>query len=448
MRLPISPFEAKFRIFAFLLNLFAIAIFLFGLLSARDLTRQIQFRAQIVSASSQLRSALLDLEAVYRAYFLDPRPQKLDQMRKIESAIVSHQKQLQNLVPYTPGGQARLDALSAKLENRLGFIHTNLRLVESGQRILAIEHLRSNMGQLEMDLVRAEIGELQQATLQAVTEKVATDERHFIWILLLGSASAIIGVIGVVTSHFHFRRFQRESQQMLDTVSAAESRLRKLSQRLQEVREEENRSLARRVHDDLGQNLTALRFDLNALARLLRPDQLPPDAAARLQSALTLAADTHEQARTISRELRPAVIDQLGLPAALEWLAGDYKKRFDGPIETGIEEAIPDIPPNIAITAFRIAQEALNNIVRHAPGATTSLILESLPSSVRLTVSDNGPGFSLSGALPSDSFGLLSMQEQALAAGAQFAVSSSPGQGTSISVTMPISALTAVDHAG
>jgi signal transduction histidine kinase len=217
-------------------------------------------------------------------------------------------------------------------------------------------------------------------------------------------------------------------------------RLRALSIYLQTVREEERTKIAREVHVELGQALTSCKLDLAWIANKLPRELRPLQDKTR---ALTAHIDsTIQTVRRISTELRPGVLDHLGLVAALEWQANDFQNR------TGIRcdvrnnlSAETALEQQLSTTLFRIFQETLTNIIRHAGATRVEVDLRVLDGRITLEVKDNGRGITKAEISNTKSMGLLGMRERASLMGGTFRVRRVPRSGgTKVSVTVPLEA--------
>lgn len=222
-------------------------------------------------------------------------------------------------------------------------------------------------------------------------------------------------------------------------LAAANQRLQGLSARLLHVQEEERRTLARELHDELGQSLTALKISLQSLGLGVHDDVLQT----RLATAVSIADAALGQARQMSLNLRPPQLDDLGLAAAIRWnlerqacLAG-LDARFSA-------ENVPEgLPEAVVIAAYRISQEALTNILRHARARTVRMRLASVPGEnspeLCLLIQDDGAGFDPEQLAPGQSsMGILSMQERAALAGGRLEIDTSPGQGCTVRAFFPL----------
>ena len=214
--------------------------------------------------------------------------------------------------------------------------------------------------------------------------------------------------------------------------------LRRLSHRLFEAEESERRRLARELHDSIGQNVTALTMNLNMVRGELPADWLQK-VAAQLNDCETLLYSTGQLVRNVMIDLRPPGLDELGLLAALTEHARQVAARSGIPVTVSGTEIAPRLPPATEITLFRIAQEALVNVAKHARATEAAIALEAGPDKVIMTLSDNGCGFDAAAHLSrvSISLGMVSMRERAEAIGGRLRVESAPGRGTRVTVETP-----------
>jgi signal transduction histidine kinase len=221
----------------------------------------------------------------------------------------------------------------------------------------------------------------------------------------------------------------------ITAVKKAQDQLRMLSGSIMDEQEKERSALARELHDELGQVLTALRIDSSwMLDRLKEKD---PKAALRALSMCEMIDQTIEEVRSMAFRLRPGVLDDLGLVDALEVYTTDFEKR------TGItcvfeQNSVPNVSDNLATAAYRITQEALTNAARHAAASHIEVRVEVENGNLLLHIVDNGKGFNPFELNPSEGFGLASMRERASMAGGVLEIRSTSGQGTQILCNMPM----------
>ena len=221
----------------------------------------------------------------------------------------------------------------------------------------------------------------------------------------------------------------------------SQTQLRALSSRLQSTREEERTTLAREIHDDLGQTLTAMKLDLSWIYRGLdaRSGNSPGlDLKERIQSFMELIDTNIQSVREISIRLRPSILDLLGLAAAMEWQLMEFQQR------TGIETTMvgqteeSNLDQDQSTSLFRILQEALTNVTRHAEATRVDVRLKNHADEITLEVIDNGRGITKSEGSALSSLGLLGMRERAAALGGDASISGNWNSGTTVRVRIPV----------
>ena len=211
--------------------------------------------------------------------------------------------------------------------------------------------------------------------------------------------------------------------------------LRDLAARLQTVREEERTRIARELHDELGQQLTGLKIDLSWVRGRLPRTQA--EAADRLQSVITRVDGTVDSVRRIATELRPGVLDLLGLVPAIEWQAQEFGRRTGIATDLDLHSDDSPVDDDRATTVFRILQEALTNVARHAQATRVRIGVTQTREELLLEVTDNGRGISQTELADRSSLGLVGVRERAIACGGVLEIEGSPGKGTRVHVRIP-----------
>ncbi|RQR50546.1 PAS domain S-box protein [Burkholderia sp. Bp9140] len=233
-----------------------------------------------------------------------------------------------------------------------------------------------------------------------------------------------------------------ERQRAENALKQSREELRELSANLQNVREEEKTRIARELHDDLGQQLTALKMDLSVVEQQLRvPGDTQPDVGvlSHLQGMRRLIDATVASVRRIAADLRPVMLDDLGLVPAIEWLANDFTNRYGIDVERHIETGGLTFTSTGATTLFRIVQEALTNVARHADATRVTLLLDIEEGFCVLRVADNGRGAAPGGTAHEDkSFGLIGIRERAHMLGGSVTIDTALACGFSITVAFPL----------
>jgi two-component system sensor histidine kinase UhpB len=222
-----------------------------------------------------------------------------------------------------------------------------------------------------------------------------------------------------------------------ERLRAAAETLSRLSRRLVEAEEAERRRIARELHDRVGQNLSALNINLDIVLGMLG-EQAQKEVRVRLRDSLALVDGTLQTIENVMADLRPPLLDEYGLGAALGWHAEEFVRRTQLRVdfEDRARERTRALRHEDAVTLFRIAQEVLNNVAKHAQAQKAKIQLEVKEQQFVLEIHDDGRGFDP--AAPTSRLGMRGMRERAEAAGAAFEVESAPGRGTLVRVSVPL----------
>jgi signal transduction histidine kinase len=221
----------------------------------------------------------------------------------------------------------------------------------------------------------------------------------------------------------------------VEELEKSHEQMRSLAAHLESIREEERLRIAREIHDELGQILTALKLDLEYISGRLPLDQ--NETRDKILSDLELVRDTICTVKRICNDLRPGLLDHLGIEAAIEWQADEFSRR------TGIECSLElpqdkiDIEMDRATALFRIFQEALTNVLKHASATRVSVRLSDYSDNSTLEIQDNGIGFTDEELKKTNSFGILGMRERVHIWNGEVKIRSSRNAGTSISISIP-----------
>jgi signal transduction histidine kinase len=234
-----------------------------------------------------------------------------------------------------------------------------------------------------------------------------------------------------------------ENAQAYQKISEAEQavqgsfgQLRALAARLQTIREEERTDMARELHDELGQALTALKMDTASLI-----NRLPPRSKLLRERAQAMSEQidaTIKTVRRMSSQLRPGMLDDLGLGPSIEWYAQEFQTRTGIVVETEVMAEELDLDHTRATALYRIFQETLTNVARHSKATTVKAKLEIEDSDIRLEIADNGQGFDPVQVRGKRSLGLLGMRERAEMAQGSLEIEGAPGKGTKVIVKVPL----------
>lgn len=241
---------------------------------------------------------------------------------------------------------------------------------------------------------------------------------------------------GWITHFVSAGRDVTERMRAEEQLRHSREQLRALAAHLESVREEERTRIARQIHDELGQMLTGLKIDLSWIAAKLPHNQAV--VLERMQAMGQLIDATIRSVQRISTELRPGILDHLGLVAAIEWQAKEFQTRtgIQCRVSAGLAEYEPD--QDISTALFRILQETLTNIIRHANATAVNISLTPDHDHLILAVVDNGRGITEQEMTGRNAIGLLGMQERALLLGGEVTISGRPKGGTTVTVTIPL----------
>ncbi len=265
---------------------------------------------------------------------------------------------------------------------------------------------------------------------------------------ILAGESRVLGSFAL-----HFRQPRSPSPAETELLSRAAhvagiavQRLDALSARIEAAREEERTGIAREIHDQLGQSLTAIKIDLAWIARRAESaDGLPRDVLlAKVRDLSQLTGETIDLVRRISTELRPGVLDDLGLVAALTWQAQEFEKMTN--IRCTVRAEVGEEAPgrDIATAVFRVLQEALTNVVRHAHATRVDVALEERDAWLEMRVRDDGRGIAAAEAQDPRSLGLLGMRERARRLGGTASFERADPAGTLVTLRLPLAPVSSV----
>ncbi|MEO5819299.1 MAG: sensor histidine kinase [Vicinamibacteraceae bacterium] len=256
-----------------------------------------------------------------------------------------------------------------------------------------------------------------------------------LWFFLTSLTAGIVATITHVTRHLEASI--EHSDALLERVRAEARAVQALAGRVREAEEDERRRLARDLHDDFGQRLTALRMKLQLFR--LRPDQ----RTAAIDDCVTISEELLHDVRAFARGLRPPLLDEVGLGPALHALVDAHVDRAAFVVTVDVPERLPRLPPSIELAAYRVVQEALANVLRHAAASRLSLAARRDGGELAVWVIDDGRGFDpgqATCATPGQHLGLVSMRERAEFAGGSLEVDSAPGRGTTVCLRIPLAA--------
>ena len=293
-----------------------------------------------------------------------------------------------------------------------------------------------------LDIV-SQIEAINQQTLARQRQEVELQQLELpIFVRRSVILTILVGFVIAGMSLYWINRLEKTSQRHKLAIEKAGHELRRLSQQLVHAQEEERKKLSHELHDEVGQLLTALRIELGNLDE---PGKFSDEASReRIADTKRLAEQALRTVRDLAMGLRPAMLDELGLIPALQWQGREHSRRTGIPVSIEVEGAVDEIPEEFRTCVYRVVQEALTNIARHASARCILIGVAATGDGLAISVKDDGIGFD-SRARTRAGLGLLGMAERVKKLGGRLDVVSRPGNGTSIMAHMPLKKGT-LDH--
>lgn len=414
--------------------------------------------AQVSDELQYLNLLVTDAESGLRGYFLSNADVYLGPLRAAPQQFDSQLRQLGVLLADNPSQARNLTQLRALIEKKLSLMHQQLEVFREGGLSDIVAIAASPDDRAQMDEIRLQVVIMtreQNELLAARTAAFYQQYRHAVLFGLSINAAAIAVLLlfyNLVKRAFGARlQAQRALQQSNDDleciVAERTAQLSVLSRHLIRVQEEEKSRLARELHDEMGANLTAIGMDMTTVSEQLRATR--PELAAVLGRARRTLVDTVQLKRRIIENLRPSLLDNMGLSAALQSYCADYARVTALDVDPLIASEADEAGPMQAIALFRITQEALNNIAKYAKARTVIVNLTREPDGWGLEITDDGVGIAPDAMKTSKSHGLLGMRERALLLGGTLVVEPGVnGVGTCVRATLPLTAPGGNEHTG
>lgn len=248
-------------------------------------------------------------------------------------------------------------------------------------------------------------------------------------LLLLALGTATVLAVG---SAVYILKLEKETQFRYEEVAAGRAQLERLSRRVVSAQEEERKSISRELHDQVAQTLNALLVDVGNLQKRVTADPVSQEYLSGIQR---MANDSVNAIRDIALLLRPSMLDDLGLAAALDWQAREVSRRTGLKVKLSAEEVSDNLPDNIKTCVYRVVQEAQLNAARHAQAKTVEVTVKQQDAFLLVTIKDDGTGFDAKNVR---GLGMLGMEERVREAGGALTVDSQTGKGTTISAKIPM----------
>ncbi|WP_081933742.1 CHASE3 domain-containing protein [Massilia sp. 9096] len=410
-----------------------------------------QARADRVAAKLQYLNLLVtDAESGLRGYYLSGSDTYLGPLRTAQREIDGQFAELKGLVADDPGQSKNLAQLYELVRRRLGLMQQGLEVYREGGLDDIVAIARAGEDRTRMDEIRMQVVIMAGEQNELLAARGAAFYEHVRRTALLGIGINVAAIFVLVLFYNLIRRgfrlrleaeraLQQTNDHLESLVAARTEQLSVLSRHLIRVSEDEKARLARELHDEMGANLTAIGMALATVGEQLKASR--PELAASLAGARTTLVETVQLKRRIVEDLRPSLLDNLGLSAALQSYCEDFARVTGIDCEALIDDDVDDAGPMQAIALFRITQEALNNIAKYAKARHAIVHLAREGEALALEVSDDGVGIAADAMRRPKSHGLLGMRERALLLGGSLQVGRGVnGIGTSVHACVPLAA--------
>jgi signal transduction histidine kinase len=386
-----------------------------------------RLRSDVNLSGIFVRDYLLDISREhapeYRQRLAEFREGNSATLTELSALAPSHQAQIRSLQEQLDEYWKTFDPLfdwtiGEKIFRSASFLREEV--VPRRDAVIAIAQEIEELNNANLTEQRAEVTRRQSA--------FRSDLRRFMWQCLL------LGLCAALTAVFRLRVLERRSVEQRLLAVRAEQEMRQLSQRLVATQEEERRHLSRELHDHVGQVLTALRMEIGRIDRSRPPND--QRLATAVAEAKQLVDKIFRTVRDLALGLRPSMLDDFGLRAALEWHIRDISRRYGVEVELTVEGNVDTLPDRYQTCVYRVVQEALTNCVRHAKARAIAASLRVQAHVLHISVTDDGVGFDLQARR--DGLGLRGIEERVKELGGGLTIRTSPGGGTALAMQLPL----------
>ncbi len=425
-----------------------------GISLARNLqslrsANELQTQGALVSDKVQyLNVLMMDAESSLHGYFLSGAESYLGPLRTARAEINTKFAELQRMLADSPSQLKNLAQLRVLIDRKLASMDETLAVYRAGGLRDVVKIAETAESQSVMDEIRLLVVIIAREQTELMAARSAAFYKEYQNAVVLGIGINLAAILVIALFYRLIRRSffsrliaQRALQHANDTLESMvvlrTEQLAVLSRHLISVSEEEKARLARELHDEMGANLTAISIDINAVTDRLRPEHAP--LAAMLDRARATLVDTVQLKRRIVENLRPSLLDNLGLAAALQSYCDEFGKVAGIDCEALIDGDVDAAGSMHAIAVFRIVQEALNNVAKYARARHVIVHLAREGDDLALEVTDDGVGIEIDAVREPKSHGLLGMRERALLLGGTLKIKRGiNGIGTCVEALIPL----------
>jgi signal transduction histidine kinase len=368
-----------------------------------NLANQSTYRKELIA---QREAIQLQLDQLYERIDINEKPR----VDRLQMEVQAYWDSLDPMFDWTP---------EEKVERSWVFI---------ARRVLPHRDAAFNLSR--------ELTVLNNNTLQQERDRLrASQESLQRFLTAMIGMAILLGVVVAGLTIYRVASLERLQVKQRKAIEESQDSLRRLSQRLVQIQESERRSLSRELHDEVGQTMTALGIQLGNIENLRGTEGSA--FRERLEDLKRLNADAMRTVRDLAMGLRPSMLDDLGLEAALQWQGREFSRLTGVPCQVVVEGGLDSLAEAQKTCIYRLVQEALTNCARHAKARAVRVSARMESDGIALTVSDDGVGFKAASTVR-EGLGLLGMRERVQALDGNLQISSSPGQGTTIRVQIPL----------
>ncbi len=408
-------------------------------------------------------SDVQDIEIGLRGYVITGKEHFLDPYKNGLNVLSRDRADLSAIVQISPHDRPEqprdLETLNGLIDKKLALLTTMLALRTSATYQSARMESHMTDSKELMDAIRTVIGNMQAQEKARLTVRDRLADEKGARAILYFIVGLMMEIVILLWIAWQIRQEILQRQQAQEILSQAHDelelriqgrttalldsneRLRELSHRLMNVQETERRQIAHDLHDEIGQSLTAMKLGLREANTALTSGP----TASLLTDSLTILDQVIQQVRNLALDLRPSLLDELGLVPALKWYIKRQGERAGWETEYAAQLDENHLPPGVEIACFRIVQEALTNVARHAEATHVQVTVTKQDNQLLLVIEDNGQGFNVERAKTRArtglSIGLLGMEERARLVGGELTVTSSPKTGTKLTASLPLARL-------
>lgn len=395
-------------------------------------------RAQ--QALAEMDSGIYLAGLFIRDYLLDPSHLTTERYRQhfteVRESVMGYVVQLRK--PLVPEEAAALEGLRAELDAYFSLLAPVFEWTPQQKVLMSSRFLREQVLPRRNSVVAMalEVRDLNRARFARQREELARTQRGFrLFLYRMTAISLVLGLLVASASVAQIVKLEARNLEHQRRTEQAEQELRRLSQQLVQAQEDERKSIARELHDQVGQMLTAVRMELGSLAQLRGASQEQFDA--RVRDARQIAEQALRAVRDMAMGLRPSMLDDLGLVPAIEWQARDFSRRAGVTVQVQVDGDLEGLPEAHRTCVFRVVQEALTNCARHAEAHNIRISLHGRDGLLSLVVQDDGVGFGTA-ASRGKGLGLIGMEERVGELGGRLELHSQPRRGTMVRVELPV----------